>query len=291
MTQRHKVPWSDEQPADDYLIRGCDNGDAEGCFWLADDDLTRRDEPAEPIYLLLERSCEGQFGQGCAELADVHLRRYTSFDDEIAATHLETACENGHFDSCRILGNMYLRGKGVERDRQRAKELSEQFQFNAPRHHVRFGAQIGFPYAAAATAEVVLPIPVGPALSMSGTGTYVPYLGNGLMFLRGMDVPSENYPGLYYDVIGRVYPNTQARGIYFGGGWHYLQGDVDASLTRQGASGRFGVYTETKNIFTRVEMGIGYYGLVDLSDFDEDETGSFPLLQPTFGFTTGVALF
>ncbi len=288
---RHREPWPDEQPINDYLNRGCDNGDPEGCYWLAEAGLPRRQEPAEPVYLLLERSCEGKFGLGCAELADVHLRRATSFDDEIAAGHLETACENGHYDSCRILGAMYLRGKGVERDRQKAKELSEQFQFYAARHHVRIGAQVGFPYGLAGSGELVLPIPVGPALSFSGSGTYVPFLGNAMMGLDGREVPSENYPGLYYDGVVRLYPNNKARGIYGGAGWHHLQGDLNGELVRQGASGRFGVYTENKNVFTRVEMGLGYYGMVHLNDFDEDKTGSFPLVQPTFGFTVGAAIF
>jgi TPR repeat protein len=288
---RHKEPWPDEQPVNDYLTQGCENGDAEGCYWLAEEGLVRREEPAESTYMLLERSCEGDFGQGCADLADVHLRRATSFDDEIAANHLVTACDNGHFESCRILGNMYLRGKGVERDRQKAKELSEQFQFNATRRHVRLGVQVGFPYGIAGAAEVVLPIPVGPALSFAGSGTYVPYLGNAMMGLDGLDVPSENYPALYYDGVVRLYPNTKARGIYGGMGWHNIQGDIAGELVRKGASGRFGIYTENKSVFTRVEMGIGYYGPVELSNFDEDKDGTFPLVQPTFGFTVGAALF
>ena len=288
---KHKTPWPAERSVNDYLIQGCDNGDAEGCYWLAEEGFVRQEEPSEATYVLLERSCEGDFGQGCADLADVHLRRATSFDDEIAATHLASACDNGHFESCRILGNMYLRGKGVERDRQKAKELSEQFQFNATRRHVRIGAQLGFPYGIAGTAEVVLPIPVGPALSFAATGSYVPYLGNAMMGLSGLNVPADNYPGLYYDGVVRLYPNTKARGIYGGAGWHHLQGDINGILVRQGASGRLGIYSENKSFFTRMEMGIGYYGPVDLGNFGENTEGSFPLIQPTFGITVGTAVF
>ena len=113
--KKHKDAWEGEQPADDYLARGCDNGDAEGCYWLAEDEVPRNGEPPETAYMLLDQSCEGQFGLGCYELADVHLDRKTSFDDEIAARHLNTACSNGEFDACKDLGQMYLVGKGVER--------------------------------------------------------------------------------------------------------------------------------------------------------------------------------
>ena len=288
---KHPVPWPNEQAVDDYLNQGCDNGDPEGCYWLAEDDLSRREPPAEETYVMLERSCTGRYGPGCADLATVHLNRQTNFDDEIAAGFLAQACDHGHFESCRVLGNMYLRGKGVERDRQKAKELAEQFQLNAARRHLRIGAQIGFPYGAAGSAEIVLPIPVGPAIAVGGSGTYVPFLGNAMMGLEGIDVPSENYPGLYYDGVVRIYPNTKARGLYGGAGFHALQGDLSGRLIRKGYTGRIGLYAERKALFTRLEMGIGYYGLVELSNFDDDKDGVFPLIQPTFGFTVGAAVF
>ena len=131
----------------------------------------------------------------------------------------------------------------------------------------------------------------GPAISVGGSGTYVPFLGNAMMGLEGIEVPSENYPGLYYDGVVRIYPNTKARGLYGGAGFHVLQGDLSGRLIRQGYTGRLGLYTERKAIFTRLEMGIGYYGLVELGDFNADKDGVFPLIQPTFGFTVGAAVF
>ena len=127
--------------------------------------------------------------------------------------------------------------------------------------------------------------------SVGGSGTYVPFLGNAMMGLEGIEVPSENYPGLYYDGVVRIYPNTKARGLYGGAGFHVLQGDLSGRLIRQGYTGRLGLYTERKAIFTRLEMGIGYYGLVELGDFNADKDGVFPLIQPTFGFTVGAAVF
>ena len=86
---KHDPPWPGEQPADDYLRRGCDNGDAAGCYYRAADDLPKKAEPPEAAYKLLAQSCEGDFGEGCAALGQVHLQRKTSFDDEIAADHLQ----------------------------------------------------------------------------------------------------------------------------------------------------------------------------------------------------------
>ena len=168
--RRHDPAFEGEQPADVYLRRGCDNGDPEGCYWLAEDQLPSREEPSEEAYLLLEKSCEGQYGDGCAALGQVHLDRRTSFDDEIAARHLQTACDNGTYDSCKTLGQMYVRGKGVERDRQKANELLERFRLNADRKHVKFGIAAGLPLGVGGELEIVAPIPVGPAISVFGQG-------------------------------------------------------------------------------------------------------------------------
>ena len=62
---------------------------------LAEPDLPRKGEPPEAAYVLLERSCEGDFGQGCADLASVHIDRRSSFDDEIAARFGSGALRRG----------------------------------------------------------------------------------------------------------------------------------------------------------------------------------------------------
>ena len=292
VTEKHDPAWPGEQPADDYLTRGCDNGDAEGCFWLAENDLPKKGDPPEPAYLLLEQSCDGDFGLACATLGEVHLQRKTSFDDEIAAGRLESACDNGHFESCKELGGMYQRGQGVEKDRVRAREFRQRFSVNAERKHARLGLHLGFPYIAGAEAELVAPIPAGPALSITGSYSYMPKFGGVMEQLVGEEYPA-NLPDLWYVDAGvRLYPNNKARGIYVMAGVHQIEaigGDLSTPLTRQGPSARFGMYNENNFVYTRVEMGIAQYGLIHLADFDEDETSSFPLIQATLGVSVGLA--
>jgi TPR repeat protein len=294
VSSRHKTPWPQEQPADAYLKKGCENGNAEGCYWLAADDVPRHGDPPENAYLLLKRSCDGDYGEACAVLGRIHLERHTSFDDEIAAGRLQSACDNGHFESCRVLSEMYAKGKGVEKDRVKARELAQRYSVNARQRHVRLGAHIGFPYLLGGEGELVLPIPVGPALAVTGAYSYVPGVGGVMVLLKGGSMPSVA-PALVYEDAGvRLYPNNKARGLYAMVGMHRLQatgGNLNKPLVRDGFSARLGMYSESKFLFTRVEMGLAQYGMVYLSDFDSDQTGKFPLLQPTLGFTIGVSLF
>jgi len=289
----HEPAWPDEQSSDAYLTRGCDNGDAEGCYWLAADDVPKNEDPAEPAYLLLEQSCDGQFGLGCATLAKVHLNRKTSFDDEIAAGHLEAACDSGHFDSCKELGTMYARGKGVEKDRLRAKEFAQRYSVNARRRHVRVGIHGGFPFVAGAEGELVAPIPVGPAIAVTGSYSHLPGMGGPLMQLEGETDPADPPNLSYWDAGLRLYPNNKARGLYGMVAFHQLTasgGELSSPIYRAGPSARLGIHSENKFIYTRVEMGLGQYGMVYMNDFDEDETGSFPLLQPVLGFSVGAGI-
>ncbi len=293
--RRHAPPWEGEQPAATYLARGCDRGDPEGCFLLAEaQGLPRKGDPAEQTYVLLERACEGENGPGCARLAQVHLDRKSNFDNEIAARHLGTACENGFYESCRDLGRMYQVGKGVERDRQRASELYELFRNNAPRRHLRVGPTAGLPYGIGLEGEVVLPLPVGPGLSVGGHAAWLPLAGAPLPLLDGESL-SLNPPNLrLLGVNARVYPNPQARGLYGSVGYHELRaagGSLDEAKTRKGWNARVGIRSQTKLVYTSLEIGLGTYGVLDLNDFDQDEEGSLPVILPALGFSVGLALF
>jgi TPR repeat protein len=294
VAEKHEEPWPGEQPQADYLKRGCDQGDPVGCFWLAEQSLPRSGEPPEPTYLLLERSCAGEYGPGCAALGKVHLDRDTSFDDEIAARHLDTACENGEYDSCRELGTMYLRGKGVERDRAKANELLDRFRLNAARRYVRIGLTGGIPTVGGGELELVVPIPVGPALSIGGTFSQVPGAGAVLVLLDGDSTPDQAPQLRVLGASARIYPNHQARGVYGSGGFQQLTafgGSLANPRSRIGWSAMVGIRNDVKGVYTGLALGIGQYGVVDEHDFDDDSHGLIPLIVPTLALTVGLAPF
>ncbi len=290
-----KTPWPDEKEPKAYFSQGCDGGDPEGCYDLALTDLPKNGEPPEASYLLLERACSGEYGQACADLAQVHLDRDTNFDEEIAARHLDTACENGHYESCRTLGYMYLRGKGVERDRQRATELLDLFRQNAARKYVRLGAQIGFPSLVAGSLELVLPIPVGPALSVAGELSYIPYVGAVLVSLENDPQPTDEPALQQVSAVARLYPNHQARGGFIGASYGQMLtvgGSVDPPLVRNGFTVRAGLRNDNKRVYAGAEIGMAVYGLVDTNKFAEDGEDNhtpIPLVMPFFVFTVGLA--
>jgi TPR repeat protein len=295
VTKPHEPLWPGEQPSTAYLQRGCENGDPVGCYWLAEATLPKKGEPPEPIYLLLDQSCEGEYGPGCASLADVHLERESSFDDEIAARHLDTACNNGFYDSCKTLGFMYLRGKGVERDRVKANEMLDRFRLNANRKYVRLGVQIGVPTIAGGELELVLPIPVGPALTISASGSYLPELGGYLLSLKDIDPPDDRPALLSLGASARLYPNHQARGLFFGVGVHQWEAvDSDAVAPRFGWSGRMGLRNDAKYGFSGLEVGLAQMGVIEFADFDDEEPLDktvLPLILPSIAFTFGLAPF
>jgi TPR repeat protein len=297
----HDPLFPNEHPPEQYLTRGCEEGDPEGCFRLAEPALPSKGEPPESAYVLLSRSCAGEYGEGCARLADVHLDRNTSFDEEIAAQHLETACANSDFLSCKDLGLMFARGRGVERDRQKARELLDRFRRNAPRRYLRIGVQGGLPSAGGGELEVVLPIPI-PALSIAAGYSWLPYVGTVLPLLKGVEDPDPGTPpsGADYRYLGftaRLYPNPRARGLYgFAGidqvtasGGYLKEG---REFDRSGWRGGVGLRTDNKYTFVGLEAGIGYYGVVKLTDFDEDsQPGSIPVVQTTFALSFGLVPF
>ena len=67
-------------------------------------------------------------------------------------------------------------------------------------------------------------------------------------------------------------------------------GQLTEPMDRLGGSARLGLHNESGAFYTRIEIGLGEYGLIDLHDFDEDEAGVFPLIQPTIGFSFGFSV-
>jgi hypothetical protein len=138
---------------------------------------------------------------------------------------------------------------------------------------------------------VILPIPVGPAIGLSGSFSYAPALGQLLYALKSDEnVPSPAPALTVYGGTVRVYPNHQARGIYFAGGYNQLW--TEGLPVRNGYTTRVGVRNDAKFLYTGLEYGIGLFDYVDTTDFDEDSEGGFiPLIVPTFALSIGLAPF
>ncbi len=220
----------------------------------------------------------------------MHIGRETSFDDEIAARHFDTACEHGHYESCKSLGLMYLKGKGVDRDRAKANELLDRFRLNASIKYLRLGVQAGLPSIAGGEGELILPIPVGPAIGLSGSYSFIPGGGSLLVVLEGKDEPSPAPDAAIMGATARVYPNHQARGAYLAGGWNQFL--TNGAAPRQGFSFRMGMRNDAKYLYSGIEFGMGLFGVVNTKDFDPDATPyNIPLLLPTLAISVGLTPF
>lgn len=283
----HSRPLPGEQPPAHYLERACSLEDPAGCYWLAELELPRKGEPPEAAYLLLERSCEGPYARACAELADIHLARRTAFDDEIAAAHLDTACSNGGYESCKELSGLYRAGKGVERDLEAADQLVERYRYNARRRHLRLGLQGGLPVGLGPQLEVVLPLSEGPGIALSGDISTVFEAGGPVMILAGEGRPDMPPDLGSWGAALHLYPNTRARGVYALAGYRSVWatgGDLgEERLERASWNGGVGLRSDVGSLFTGVEVALGSYGAVRI------EGERLPLLFPTVLLSVGWA--
>jgi hypothetical protein len=128
---------------------------------------------------------------------------------------------------------------------------------------------------------------------VTASGSFIPGIGGLMVQLKGDTAPDVQPDLRYLDAGLRLYPNNKARGLYGMVGVHELQasgGELNKPLARTGVSARLGMYSEDKLFYSRLEMGIGQYGMINLRDFDDDETGRFPLVQATLSFSFGLAV-
>ena len=218
---RTSRPGKGEQAPATYLARGCDNGDPEGCFWLA------RDHAAEVAASRRSRPTCSSIAPARASTARVRGARVGAPRPRDQLRRRDCGppprhrLRNGHYESCKILGDMYLRGKGVERDRQQANELLDRFRLNATRKYVRLGVQLGIRRrVVGGELELVVPIPVGPALSFRRTARTSRASAPSWCCWRATRKPPDP-PDL--QVLGasvRLYANHQARGMFAAVGVH-----------------------------------------------------------------------
>ncbi len=269
---KHNASISMDIDPGEVFQRGCDEGDAQACFQLgrtlADGDVATPNSPAFAAY---RTACEaGQFA-GCEQTGLSHLSLDTHYEAGVAADYFDRACEAGRTDSCRELGLLYRRGRGVERDPKRARQLLVKAGQLQPVRHVRLGARLGFLNIFGVDTEVVLPIPVGPAISVGGDFSYLP--GNGLSMV-------------YIGPTVRIYPSRSARGLYAAAGWHQFRINAKGEVTTNaGFNGRVGVRVQQNLTWGGVEIGLAS---VDAPRVQES-IRPIPLVVPVFGVSGGIA--
>jgi hypothetical protein len=114
-----------------------------------------------------------------------------------------------------------------------------------------------------------------------------------MMLIKGMDYPDTPPDLRSVTVSARLYPNTQARGLFVAVGAQQLDAwgnDLDTPLQRQGFSARVGLRNDVRFGYTGLEIGLFNLGVIDINDFDEDEHGQFPFMNTAVAFTAGLAI-
>lgn len=255
--------------------KGCADGDAEACRrlgdTLADGGIAGAGSDALDAY---EKGCSGGQMDACEAVGRSHLARATTFEAGVAASYFETACSGGRTGACSELGRLYKQGLGVPKDPRRGRQLLVKAGELQPVKHVRLGGRIGFLNILGVDTEVVLPIPVGPAISVGGDFSYLP----------GSDDLSMTYVGPTL----RVYPSRSARGLYGAVGFHQFRINVkDEVTTNAGFNGRVGVRVQKGHTFGGVEIGLASVDAPRVAEIIRP----IPLVVPVFGLSGGVAFF
>lgn len=253
--------------------RACDAGEAEACTRLGH--LRAGGEPTTPgtdAYTAYEAGCDGGNMNACEAVGLAHLARGTHYEAGVASGYFEDACDAGRMDACRELGLLYRRGHGVTRDPRRGRALLVKAGDLEPVKHLRLGARLGFLNLLGVDAEAVLPIPVGPALSVGGDFSYLP--------------GTQDLSMVYIGPTARIYPSHGARGLYGAVGWHQFRIDAGGEVTTNaGFNGRVGVRVQKGLTFGGVEIGLASVDAPRVREIIRP----IPLVVPVFGFSGGVA--
>jgi TPR repeat protein len=260
------------QPAD-VFARACADGEPEACWRLGR--VRSGGEPTTPgtdAYEAYTAGCEGGNTAACEAVGMAHLERGTHYEAGVAAGYFDDACESGRMEACHELGLLYRSGLGVARDPKRGRELLVRAGELEPVRHLRLGARIGFLNLLGVDVEAVLPIPVGPAISVGGDFSYLP--------------GSEKLSMVYVGPTARIYPSHGARGLYGAFGWHQFRINAGGEVTTNaGFNGRVGVRVQKNLTFGGVEIGLASVDAPRVQDIIRP----IPLVVPVFGVSGGVA--
>ena len=117
----------------------------------------------------------------------------------------------------------------------------------------------------------MLPIPIGPAVSVGGDFSFLP--GKGLSMV-------------YLGPTVRIYPSHSARGLYAAAGWHQFRINAKGEITTNaGFNGRVGVRVQQSLTWGGVEIGLASVDAPRVRDLIKP----IPLVVPVFGVSGGVA--
>jgi len=251
---------------------GCDQGEPEACYQLglglAGGPVT---DPSTPAYAAFQAACEGGNNPACEAVGRSHLSLQTHYEAGVASGYFDRACEAGLTDSCHELGMLYRKGFGVPRDPKRGRQFLQRAGELQPIKHVRLGARVGFLNLVGVDTELVLPLPVGPAISVGGDFSLLP--GQGLSMA-------------YIGPTVRIYPSHNARGLYAAAGWHQFRIKAkDTLTTNSGFNGRVGVRVQQNLTWGGVEIGLASVDAPRVRDLIKP----IPLVVPVFGISGGIA--
>ncbi|MHA7629259.1 tetratricopeptide repeat protein [Corallococcus sp. M7] len=119
----------DDARAHRLLQQGCDGGHGRACFELgmaydgASRVVTHDKTKAAGLF---EKSCALKLPEGCLSLAQALLGGVGVQTDAPRAAALITAlCDSGEAAICGMLGDLYEKGRGVERNVERARTLKQ----------------------------------------------------------------------------------------------------------------------------------------------------------------------
>jgi uncharacterized protein len=133
----YKNDHEDDRMGAQFFQLGCDMGDIRSCVGLATLLFTGVSIPRDEskALQLYERACELSDMHSCGVVAQTFERGSRQpgvipRDLPRAAQIYQQACEGGDACSCINLADLYSHGRGVKKDKRRAKELTERGRKN-----------------------------------------------------------------------------------------------------------------------------------------------------------------
>jgi len=116
----------DNARALELFASACRSGSMEACAYQGLDLMSSSDRGAEALPVL-EKSCDGGSGGGCANLAFLYATgKLVKKDDKRAAALYAKSCDHGDAQGCYNAGVMADDGRGVARDPRRAAARYEE---------------------------------------------------------------------------------------------------------------------------------------------------------------------